>query len=101
MQHNVYPRILNILLLYIAKLKRSSWGYDICYIENALDVLKSYGNARTRDEKSVTIPSQRKYIFSYEMFLRRGFSLNEEFRENQKITRVIVTGIPQKFIFEV
>ncbi|EFC44365.1 predicted protein [Naegleria gruberi] len=61
-----------------------------CYLlfsqtcKTALDSLHFYGDKRTKDAKGVTIPSQRRYCYYFEQYLRNQFAL----RGSVKLHRV-------------
>ena len=42
------------------------------HFKDSKDALKYYGDARTRNAKGVTIPSQRRYVLYYNHVLRHG-----------------------------
>ena len=42
------------------------------HFQESKDALKYYGDARTRNAKGVTIPSQRRYVLYYNHVLRQG-----------------------------
>ncbi|KAF0981565.1 hypothetical protein FDP41_012222 [Naegleria fowleri] len=61
-----------------------------CYLvfshtcKTALDSLQYYGDKRTKDSKGVTIPSQRRYCYYFEQYLRNQFPV----RGSVKLVRV-------------
>ena len=67
-------------------------------VPNTQEALHEYGAARTKDEKGVTIPSQRRYIYYYEQFLNSGAPRDVEFQPRPCIiTRLEFEGIPTQF----
>ena len=44
------------------------------HFKESKDALKYYGDARTRNAKGVTIPSQRRYVLYYNHLLRHGLT---------------------------
>jgi phosphatidylinositol-3,4,5-trisphosphate 3-phosphatase/dual-specificity protein phosphatase PTEN len=64
-------------------------------IETALAV---YARARTVNSKGVTIPSQRRYLFYYERFLRSGLPLECAMVPRPcTVTKVAFEGLPDPF----
>jgi len=67
-------------------------------VPNTMAALHEYGAARTKDEKGVTIPSQRRYIYYYEQFLNSGLPRDVEFHPSPCIiTCLEFKGIPSQF----
>ncbi|EAY15723.1 phosphatidylinositol-3,4,5-trisphosphate 3-phosphatase, putative [Trichomonas vaginalis G3] len=65
---------------------------------HASEALQFYGRKRTHDNKGVTIPSQRRYVFYYEQFLQLGLPLQDPFVASPaRVTKVVFKNVPKKF----
>ncbi|KAG9395622.1 C2 domain of PTEN tumor-suppressor protein [Carpediemonas membranifera] len=64
------------------------------YWTKAVDSLKFYGAARTKNQKGVTIPSQTRYIHYFERYLTRSTAPS---LLALRLKSVSLTGLPKKY----
>ena len=65
----------------------------------AREAMSYYGKERTKNEKGVTIPSQRRYVGYYEKFLRSRRPLDHEIEIRPcTVKRVRLMNLPKKFM---
>ena len=94
----------NIVVIH-CKAGKGRTGVMICSLlihmrtfSRASESLQFYGQRRTFDEKGVTIPSQRRYVFYYEQFLADGHSTDIPLELNPcRIVKIRFENIPSKY----
>lgn len=93
----------NIIVVH-CKAGKGRTGVMICALmlhvhtyETAQECLEFYGKQRTHDTKGVTIPSQRRYVNYYGIYISQKCDVNLEFQPTPcQVRKVTVTGIPAK-----
>lgn len=94
----------NIVVIH-CKAGKGRTGVMICSLmihmhtfEHAIESLQFYGRKRTRDDKGVTIPSQRRYVLYYEQYLALNLPIQNVFTpQAARVTKVVFKNVPKKF----